>query len=72
MRRIHDHGRGCGYFVHHAPSGHVAAQAPDARLHQRVAFDLLVLVANLLLAHLEVLLVSLLLPEQIHRAKHHE
>ena len=58
--------------MHHAAARHIAAQPADALLHQRVAFHLFEFVADVLLAHLQILLVAPLLAEQVHRAEDHE
>ena len=66
MGGVDDHRGGGGYLVHHAAARQVAADAPDALLHERIAFHFLEFVADVLLAHFEVVLVAPLLAEEIH------
>ena len=72
MRGVDDDGSGFGNFFHHLVAQAFPPNAANARLHLRIAFRVLELVADLLLAHAQVLVVAAALAEQIHRAENQE
>jgi hypothetical protein len=55
--RVGDHDVGLGDVLHHPPARRLDLEAPDLRLHFRASLALLVLLLDLLFAHLQVLVV---------------
>ncbi len=61
-----------GYLFHHLAAYTVALQAADARLHLRIAFRVLHLFADFLLAHAQVRCVLAQLAGQVHATEDQE
>ena len=69
MRRVDHDGRGRLDVLHHPAAGPRPHQAPDTRLHLRIAFRFLVLVLNFLPAHPELARPSASLPGVVDQAE---